>query len=138
VTAGAIATAVTTVGVVIAASLGVPTLESGSLLTVFLAADTPLAWSFHLLTGIALAIAYATLFSPHLPGSATLRGATFGALLWALAQGYWLIQPQTAPLADVARWAIGSLPTHLLYGALVGWWCGVHPRRHPTSTRAHA
>ena len=138
VAAGVVATSVTTFVIVVAASLGAPVLEAGSLLTLFLAADTPVGWTFHFLTGIAVAVVYAALFSTHLPGSPAVRGITFGALLWSVAQGMWFLQPQSAPLGEVVRLAIWSLPAHLTYGSLVGWLCGVHSRRLPTSIRAHA
>lgn len=136
--AGVVATSVTTFAVVVGASLGAPTLEAASPLVAFLAEDTPVGWTFHLLIGVGVAVVYATLFSSHLAGSAALRGTAFGALLWVASQSLWWVQPGNGSLVDVARLVIWSLPAHLIHGSLTGWLCGIPARHLPTSTRAHA
>jgi hypothetical protein len=142
--AGAIATAVTTALWLVEPSIGLPRIAVGQLLstlmTVFVArmpVGAAGGWAIHLCVGIALAMIYAWLFVGRLPGSPIVRGATYGAMVFVVAQLLFM------PLVGAGVFSngdlellTGSLFGHLLYGAVMGWIYGLSPMSSPRPPQA--
>jgi uncharacterized membrane protein YagU involved in acid resistance len=83
---------------------------------------TRLGLALHLLNGVVLALIYAAVFQPFLPGPPLVRGLTYGAALWLvmmlgvlplLRDGFfgWGVSRSMVPSALVA---------HLTYGLVLG------------------
>lgn len=83
------------------------------------------AVGIHLAIGLALAIVYAYVFDPALPGPPWVRGATFALLPWLLSVvvvlpllggGFFGSRLEAGPLPS-----LGNLILHLAYGVSLGW-----------------
>lgn len=96
--AGTIALALNMALLSFASAAGISTLD-GSLFRLFTSIISRLTWSlrlidgrsdlplysqtmFHILTGLAMAIAYALMIEPRLPGRAYFKGLTYGTVVW--------------------------------------------------------
>ena len=84
-----------------------------------------------------LALIYASFFATRLPGSPTARGALFGAMVFVVAQLFFM------PLVGAGVFSrgdfqllVGSLFGHLVYGAVVGWIYGLERERGKEPTIA--
>lgn len=94
----------------------------------------------HFVVGTVLAIAYAALFAPRLPGPGFARGALYGLLPWIVAQ--LLVMPMMGAGLFGGSFAagMGSLVGHLVYGAVLGGIYGTVEAAHdvPRPAQAHA
>jgi uncharacterized membrane protein YagU involved in acid resistance len=79
-------------------------------------------WIAHLAFGILAALVYARFVVAHLTGPSAVRGATYGLLLFVLAQIVFmpLVGAGFLSRGDLEL-LLGSLLGHLLYGIVVGW-----------------
>jgi uncharacterized membrane protein YagU involved in acid resistance len=128
VAAGVIGTAVMTVLLLWAPSVGLPKLAIGELLSTFLAVSVAVlrvgptgGWVIHGLVGITFALLYAGIFVKLLPGKPAARGALYGFLIFLLAQLVFMpaVGGGVFSRGDVPM-ILGSLIGHLAYGGLVG------------------
>ena len=127
--AGVIGTAVITALWQVEPAIGLPRIAVGHILSTFMAVSVAHlnvgiagGWVVHFIVGILLALLYAALFAERLPGSPLWRGATYGALVFVLAQCVFmpLVGGGFFSRGDVEL-LIGSLLGHIAYGIVVGW-----------------
>lgn len=131
--AGFIATLVMTMMMYGAPMLGMPKMDIAAMLGSMLGGGMPAtgsgAWwmgmTLHFINGtIIFPLIYAYVLYSRLPGAPWLKGATWGIILWAIAQA--VVMPMMGmgffssgapqPLMAVT----GSLMGHLVYGAILG------------------
>ena len=127
--AGLIATAVMTALLLVEPSVGLPKIAIGQILSTSLglaSAHLPsgpvVGWIIHFIIGAVLALLYAAVFEPRLPGGALARGLIYGVLVFVAAQVVFM------PLVGGGFFSrgdgqllTGSLLGHLVYGGLIGW-----------------
>jgi uncharacterized membrane protein YagU involved in acid resistance len=129
VVAGLIATAAMTALLLVEPSVGLPKIAIGQILSsalglasAHLGGGAVLGWIIHFLVGMLLALLYAAVFHPRLPGGPLARGLIYGGLVFVIAQVVFM------PLVGGGLFSrgdgqllAGSLLGHLVYGGLVGW-----------------
>lgn len=122
----------TAVGLYAAPMMGMPAMNPADMLAGKMGGITILGWMGHLMIGVILAVAYATIFLRRLPGPPAARGAVFSLIPWLMAQ--LMVMPMMGmPLfSGSMTMAGGSLIGHLVYGAIVG---GVVGRGAPAPAR---
>jgi len=129
VVAGVLGTAVITALWQVEPAIGLPRIAVGHILSSFMAVSVAHlnvgiggGWVVHFIVGILLALLYASAFAERLPGSPAWRGATYGTLVFVLAQVVFmpLVGGGFFSRGDVELLA-GSLIGHLAYGVVVGW-----------------
>jgi hypothetical protein len=110
----------TMVGLFVAPMMGMPPMNPADMLAGQLGGLTVLGWAAHLMIGTVLALIYAKLALPYLPGPGAARGAIFSLAPWLMAQ--LLVMPMMGMglFSGSATMAIGSLIGHLVYGVVVG------------------
>jgi uncharacterized membrane protein YagU involved in acid resistance len=127
--AGLIATAAMTALLLVEPSVGLPKIAIGQILSTslglaaaHLSSGPALGWIIHFIIGAVLALLYAAVFEPRLPGSALARGLIYGVLVFVAAQVVFM------PLVGGGFFSrgdgqllTGSLLGHLVYGGLTGW-----------------
>ena len=119
--AGVLGTLVmTAVGLYAAPMMGIPAMNPADMLASKMGGVTVLGWMGHLMIGVVLALGYAKLFLPRLPGPPVARGALFSLIPWLMAQ--LMVMPMMGmPLfSGSVALAGGSLIGHLMYGAVLG------------------
>lgn len=127
--AGFIGTGVMTALLLIEPSIGLPQIAIGQILSTSLglvSAQLPfgpaIGWLLHFLVGMGLALGYAAVLQPRLPGTPILRGTTFGVLVFLVAQVAFMPLVGSGVFSNGDPQLIaGSLLGHLVYGGLVGW-----------------
>ncbi len=88
-----------------------------------------LAWTIHMLNGVALAEIYAAIAKRLLPGPDLLKGAIFGELFIV---GAWLLTPiadkhhpliKNGEIPKLANWTalLQNIVRHLVFGLTLGW-----------------
>ena len=120
-TAGIVGTvAMTLVGLYLAPLMGMPPMNPAAMLAGAMGGNAVLGWAGHFMIGILLAVGYAAVAAPALPGPVAIRGALYGLAPWLLAQV--VVMPMMGmPLFSGSMvMAMGSLVGHLVYGAVVG------------------
>lgn len=135
--AGTAGTAVMTVLMLLAPSIGMPPMNIGAMLGSLMGGNTALGWVAHFMIGTVLALGYALLFAGRIAGPPSIRGAIFGLLPWLLAQLVVMPMMGMGPFSGSALAAGGSLMGHLAYGAVTGQIYGV-PDEYPAARHAHA
>jgi uncharacterized membrane protein YagU involved in acid resistance len=127
--AGVIGTAVITALWQVEPAIGLPRIAVGHILSTFMAVSVAHlnvgiagGWVVHFIVGILLALLYAGLFAERLAGSPVWRGATYGVLVFILAQALFmpLVGGGFFSRGDVEL-LLGSLLGHIAYGIVVGW-----------------
>lgn len=127
--AGVIGTAVITALWQVEPAIGLPRIAVGHILSTFMAVSVAHlnvgivgGWVVHFIVGILLALLYAGVFAERLPGSPIRRGATYGVLVFILAQALFmpLVGGGFFSRGDVEL-LLGSLLGHIAYGIVVGW-----------------
>jgi len=127
--AGLIATAVMTALLLVEPSVGLPKIAIGQILSTslglasaHLSGGPVLGWIIHFIIGAVLALLYAAVFEPRLPGGPLARGLIYGVLVFVAAQVVFM------PLVGGGFFSrgdgqllTGSLLGHLVYGGLTGW-----------------
>ncbi len=127
--AGAIGTGVVTALWLAEPSVGLPKIAVGQILSTLMSVSVAHmnvgpagGWIVHLVVGVVLALIYARLFAPRLPGPAVARGAVYGTLVFVVAQVFF------APLVGAGFFSggdvellLGSLIGNVMYGIVVGW-----------------
>jgi uncharacterized membrane protein YagU involved in acid resistance len=130
--AGLLGTAAMTALLLVEPSIGLPKIAMGQVLSTSLGLTTAhlsigpaLGWALHFLIGMTLAVIYAAAFERRLPGTAVVRGLTYGTLVFVVAQVVFmpLVGGGIFSRGDSELLA-GSLLGHLLYGGVVGWTYG--------------
>jgi len=131
--AGAIGTAVLTALWLVEPSIGLPKIAVGQILSTLMSVSVAHlnvgavgGWLVHFGIGVVLALVYARFFAHRLPGRPAARGATYGVMVFVVAQIV------LTPLLGVGFFSkgdmellVGSLLGHLAYGAVVGWIYGL-------------
>jgi uncharacterized membrane protein YagU involved in acid resistance len=87
-----------------------------------------LGWIGHLMIGIVLALIYAGLVAPHLPGPPVVRGMLFSLAPWLMAQVVVMPMMGMGLFSGSLVLAAGSLIGHLVYGAVLGAVVGTEVR----------
>jgi len=137
--AGVIGTVVMTIFMLMAPMMGMPEMNIGKMLGMFMGVPAIVGWMTHFMIGSVLAIFYAVLFQPKFPGNGVVRGMMFGLIPWLMAQvvvnpmmgaGFFAMNTP-APMAMV----MGSFMGHLVYGAVLG---GVYGTHNPAAAVAGA
>ena len=136
--AGLLGTLAMTMVMLMAPAMGMPPMPIGRMLADFMGIPEALGWIAHFMIGTVLAVIYASVFAPRLPGSGFVRGALYGILPWLLSQvmvnpmmGAGLFASNTpAPMMMV----VGSLMGHMIYGAVIGAIYGTHSAQVETAT----
>ena len=127
--AGVIGTAVITALWQVEPAIGLPRIAVGHILSTFMAVSVAHlnvgiagGWVVHFIVGVLLALLYAGVFAERLPGSPVWRGATYGVLVFILAQALFmpLVGGGFFSRGDVEL-LLGSLLGHIAYGIVVGW-----------------
>jgi uncharacterized membrane protein YagU involved in acid resistance len=119
--AGIVGTAVmTAVGLWVAPMMGMPPMNPATMLAGAMGGSLVLGWMGHFMIGIVLAVIYAAVAAPRLPGHPAVRGALFSIAPFLVAQV--MVMPMMGmPLFSGSMvMAMGSLVGHLVYGAVVG------------------
>jgi uncharacterized membrane protein YagU involved in acid resistance len=133
VAAGLVGTTVMTTLLLVEPSVGLPRIAIGQVLSTSLgsaSAHLPIGpaagWIIHFLVGALLALVYAGFFANRLPGTAFIRGASYGVMVFILAQLTFmpLVGGGIFSRGDVELLA-GSLIGHLAYGGVMGWIYGL-------------
>jgi uncharacterized membrane protein YagU involved in acid resistance len=119
--AGVVGTLVmTVVGLYVAPMMGMPPMNPAEMLAGAMGGMAILGWGAHLMIGIVLALIYAYVALPHLPGPAAARGALFSLAPWLMAQVVVIPMMGMGLFSGSMTMAGGSLIGHLVYGAVLG------------------
>lgn len=127
--AGVIGTAAMTALWLVEPSVGLPKIAIGQLLSTAMSVSVARAsagpaagWVVHVIVGSVLALIYAATFARWLSGPPGVRGATYGAIVFVVAQIAFmpLVGAGFFSHGDVELIA-GSLLGHVVYGSVVGW-----------------
>jgi uncharacterized membrane protein YagU involved in acid resistance len=119
--AGVLGTLVMTmVGVYVAPMMGIPPMNPAEMLAGVMGGIAILGWAAHLMIGIVLALIYARVALPNLPGPAAARGALFSVAPWLMAQVVVMPMMGMGLFSGSMTLAGGSLIGHLVYGAVLG------------------
>jgi uncharacterized membrane protein YagU involved in acid resistance len=119
--AGVFATLVmTAVAVFVAPMMGMPPMNPAEMLAGQMGGMIALGWIGHLMIGVTLALIYATLVAPQLPGPPVERGMVFSLAPWLLAQLAVMPMMGMGVFSGSMQLAMGSLIGHLVYGAVLG------------------
>jgi uncharacterized membrane protein YagU involved in acid resistance len=138
VVAGLVGTAVMTALMLVAPKMGLPPMNIGAMLGSMMGGSLFLGWMAHFLIGTVLAIVYAALFAPRLPGPGFARGALYGLVPWFVAQLVVMPMMGAGAFGGSFGAAFGSLMGHLVYGAVVGGIYGTAVGGTVISAHAHA
>jgi len=119
--AGVLATLVmTAVAVFVAPMMEMPAMNPAEMLAGQMGGIIALGWVGHLMIGVTLALIYATLVAPHLPGPPVVRGMAYSLAPWLLAQLAVMPMMGMGVFSGSMQLAMGSLIGHLVYGAVLG------------------
>jgi uncharacterized membrane protein YagU involved in acid resistance len=139
--AGLVGTVVMTGFMLMAPMMGMPEMNIGRMLGMFMGFPELAGWSAHFMIGSVLAVFYAALAQQKLPGNGPIRGMLFGLIPWLMAQvivnprmgaGVFAMNTPT-PMSMV----MGSLMGHLVYGAVVGAVYGTQGLMPVSASAAH-
>lgn len=131
--AGLVGTGVMTALLLVEPSIGLPKIAMGQILSTslglasaHLATGAAIGWVIHFVVGMLLALVYAAVFEPRLPGPPFGRGLVYGVIVFIVAQLVFMPMVGGGVLShgDVELLA-GSLLGHLVYGGLLGWIYGL-------------
>lgn len=120
------------VGMFINPLLGFPVGNTAKMLAGAMGGSLVLGWLAHLMIGVVLALIY-VFVAPKLAGPPVVRGALYGVAPWLLAMLAVLPMMGMPAFAGGLVPAIGSLLTHVVYGAVLGTIYG-----HPEAARIPA
>lgn len=112
--------AMTVVGLYVAPMMGMPPMNPADMLAGAMGGLTILGWAGHLMIGIVLALIYANVVLPLLPGSPAARGALFSLAPWLMAQIVVMPMMGMGLFSSSMTTAGGSLVGHLVYGIVMG------------------
>lgn len=117
--------------------MGMPPMNIGAMLGGMLGTSATVGWLMHFMIGLLFTAAYAFFFNQRLPiSSPVARGATYGALVFVLAQVMFALMRAMGlmPAAGdgLLLGLLGSLMGHLLFGAVLG---GFFSTQRATVTR---
>lgn len=119
--AGVVGTLVmTAVGVYVAPMMGIPPMNPADMLAGVMGGVAIGGWAAHLMIGTVLALIYAKVALPRLPGPAVVRGALFSLAPWLMAQVVMMPMMGMGLFSGSMTMAVGSLVGHLVYGGVLG------------------
>ncbi len=107
------------VGMFVTPMLGLPEGNPAAMLAGAMGGNLMLGWIAHLMIGVVLALIYAFV-APNIPGPPVVRGALYGIAPWLLAMLAVMPMMGMPVFGGGAAPAIGSLITHMVYGAVLG------------------
>ncbi len=110
----------TMVGLYVAPMMGMPPMNPAEMLAGAMGGMAILGWVAHLMIGTVLALIYAYVALPYLPGPAVARGALFSLAPWLMAQVVVMPMMGMGLFSGSMTMAGGSLIGHLVYGAVLG------------------
>lgn len=120
--AGIAGTAVMTVVMYLAPSMGLPRMNAAEMLSGMTGAPVVVGWLMHVMIGVAFALLYSYVFL-HVVRvqNVPLRGALFGVSVFVLAQvAMFMMRSMVAPMAatpgGTGAMILGSLIGHMMYG----------------------
>lgn len=119
--AGLAGTASMTVLMLTAPMMGMPRMPIGEMLGSFLGIGPEAGWAMHAAIGIMLAAIYAVGLNERLPGRPWLRGASYGVVVFFVAQ--LVVIPMMGGgvfSGGNVMMIAGSLAGHLVFGVIVG------------------
>jgi uncharacterized membrane protein YagU involved in acid resistance len=132
--AGGLAGTVVMTGLMLVApAMGLPPMNVGAMLGSVMGGSLVLGWMAHVVIGILLALGYAALFAPRLPGPGVVRGGVFSVVPWLMAQLVVMPMMGAGLFGGSAAGAIGSLMGHILYGMVLG---AIYGTRQPSAAAA--
>src|SRR5579863_8961242 len=113
--------------------MGLPKMDIAAMLGQVLGGWAP-GMMMHFVNGVVIfPLIFAYLLFPRLPGAPTVKGITWGAMLWLMSQ--LIVMPMMGAgifglkMGGIVP-AFASLAGHVVYGALLGWIGGhAHPER---------
>lgn len=117
----------TLVGLYAAPMMGIPPMNPADMLASQMGGVVILGWAGHLMIGVVLAMIYAVVAGPRLPGPPVARGALFSLAPWLMAQIVVMPMMGMGLFSSSATMATGSLIGHVVYGAVLGATVGVPP-----------
>lgn len=117
---GLAGTAAMTALMLAAPMMGLPPMNIGRMLGSAMGGVVALGWMAHFVIGTVLAVVYAALFAPRLPGARPVRGALYSLLPWLMAQVVVMPLMGAGLFSGSMLAAGGSLMGHLVYGAVLG------------------
>ncbi len=120
------------VGMFVNPMMGLPAGNPAAMLAGAMGDNVMLGWMAHLMIGVVLAIIYAFI-APRIPGPPAVRGALYSMIPWLMAMVAMMPMMGMPAFGGAAAPAIGSLITHLVYGAVLGAIYGM-----PADSRVHA
>ena len=135
---GLAATALMTVLMLMAPTMGLPPMNIGAMLGSVMGGSLFLGWMAHFVIGSVLAVIYAAVFATRLPGPGFARGALFGLAPWIVAQLVVMPMMGAGPFGGSFGSAFGSLMAHLVYGAVLGGIYGTAEEAHALHRPAQA
>jgi uncharacterized membrane protein YagU involved in acid resistance len=118
--AGLAATVAMTALMLMAPAMGLPPMNIGAMLGSVMGGSAAVGWIAHFMVGAILALAFAALFAPRLPGPSLIRGMAYGVVPWLAAQLVVMPMMGAGFFSGSAAAALGSLMGHLVYGAVLG------------------
>lgn len=135
---GLLATAVMTALMLMAPVMGLPPMNIGAMLGSMMGGSLFLGWMAHFVIGTILAIIYAALFAPRLPGPGFVRGAVYGLVPWIVAQLVVMPMMGAGVFGGSFGAGFGSLMGHAVYGAVLGGVYGTEPNAAAHRLAMHA
>ncbi|MBI5060578.1 hypothetical protein HZB60_12465 [candidate division KSB1 bacterium] len=118
--AGLLATAAMTMLLIIAPMMGMPKMDIGGMLAMFMGVPVTVGWIAHFMIGTALAIGYALFFVRATSLSGTKGGLLYSVIPWLMAQIIVMPMMGTPLFSGSMVLAGASLMGHLLYGTVLG------------------
>jgi uncharacterized membrane protein YagU involved in acid resistance len=100
--------------------MGLPPMNVGAMLASVMGGSNAIGWAAHFMVGAILALGFAVLFAPRLPGPSLVRGMAYGVVPWLAAQLVVMPMMGAGVFSGSAAAALGSLMGHLVYGAVLG------------------
>lgn len=118
--AGLLATTAMTMLLVIAPMMGMPKMDIGGMLAMFMGVPVAIGWIAHFMIGVVLAVGYALFFVTATKRSGTMGGLLYSLIPWLMAQTIVMPMMGMGLFSGSMVMAGGSLMGHLLYGWVLG------------------
>ncbi len=118
--AGLLAAAAMTMLLIIAPMMGMPKMDIGGMLAMFMGVPVAVGWAAHFMIGAILAIGYALVFVRATSLSGTKAGLVYSLIPWLMAQIVVMPMMGMGLFSGSMIVAGGSLMGHLVYGLVLG------------------
>ena len=118
--AGLTATAAMTMLLIVAPMMGMPKMDIGGMLAMFMGIPVTAGWIAHFMIGVLLAFGYALFIVSRTRLSGVTAGLLYSIIPWMMAQVILMPMMGMGLFSGSMVMAGGSLMGHLLYGAVLG------------------